>query len=428
METQKLYSWKLTEVFNKTGETLIKVSAVLFAIAIPTSIALDNLATGIGILGLIFLIFTNKLNLPPFKPLTILILSELPHYITKPIKILKETDFKQYLSSYFIGFHIASSKNFLRKTFIILGISTTVLTFSIIFEALTGQNIKNINVSSLHILKEGLFRPKGLLNHALTTGGVIYTLFFLFSAISFYFKEKKFAIFSLLALIGLVFNQSRSYWLATSTFFFVIILPGIFMKNMKKYRKLAITGISLTFFLCLSVFLYSPLKSRLFSITDVKYNSSNKDRLTIWTSYFYSFKNDYSLLEILIGKGRKAPQSAIKFGKEACIKFYPENLCSDKKYLMKIHKGITHNIYLKYFSKYGLIGLLAYLYFWFFFLKENLKKFLKTKDPVFIIFFSGYVGFLIAGLFENNFTDAEVQTAILFTLGINSYLLSIKTS
>jgi len=93
-----------------------------------------------------------------------------------------------------------------------------------------------------------------------------------------------------------------------------------------------------------------------------------------------------------------------------------------------MHGGETHNIYLKYFSKYGLLGLFAFLLFWFYALYLNFKALLERRELLFAVFLAGYLGFLTAGLFENNFTDAEVQTAVLFTLGLNFALLKVGTS
>jgi O-antigen ligase len=418
---QELSSGKWNRA-EKAGDFLVRLSAILFAVAIPTSIALDNVAAGIGIVGLILLALTRALPLPPLKPLFILLLTEIPHYITEPRKILKSTDLKQYLAAYFVGFRTGLDKEFLRKVILILGISTTALVLSVIFEALTGQNIKHINFSNLHLVK-GLFRPKGFLNHPLTTGGVLYTLFFLFGALYAYFKDRKFLTISLITLLGLILNQSRSYWLGTFLFIAVFLIGTL---KVKSYRKLAITGF--LFISCLSAFLasYAPLKKRLESITDVKHNGSNKDRLTIWLSYYHSFKEDYGI-SLLYGKGEKATEFAIRHGKKACLTFYPKRYCQGNNYLYRLHGGETHNIYLKFLSKYGIIGLIAYLFFWGYSIYRNVAFYLKEGELFPLIFASGYIGFLTAGFFENNFTDAEVLTAVLFTLGVNFALLSLRS-
>jgi len=425
MRTQEKFLNRQKPV-EKIGEFLTKLSAVLLAIAIPTSIALDNLAVGIGILGLLLLLISRAFPLPPFKPILILLLTEIPHYIVKPSKIFKSTDLKQYLTAYFIGFKTGLSKDFLKKISIILGVFTTLLVLSLIFEALTGQNIKQINLSSiqhLHLVKE-LYRPKGFLNHPLTTGGVLFSLFFFFFVMYSFFKKRIFLLFSIISLVGIVFNQSRSYWLGITLFIIVVAIGSI---RFRKHRKIGIVSLLLLTSLATITIIYPPLKNRLISITDVRHNGSNKDRLVIWLSYYYAFKKDYSPLELMFGTGDRATQIAVNHGKEACLKFYSPKLCQNNNFIERVHRGTTHNIYIKYLSKYGIIGLLAFLLFWGYALWKNLKEFTKTQKLYPLIFAAGYIGFMLAGFFENNFTDAEVQTTILFILGINFALLNEHT-
>jgi len=405
---------------KRFGELLTKLSALLFAVAIPTSIALDNVAAGIGIVGLLLLLFTKNLPLPPVKHLILLLLAEIPHYITTPKKIFKSTHLKQYLAAYFVGFKTGLSRDFLKKVAILLGISTIILVLSLIFEAFTGQNVKHINFSKLHLLKGLYFRPKGLLNHPLTTGGVLFTLTFFFGALYAYYKEKKFLVFSLIALSGVVVNQSRSYWIGVFIFLLFFSTGALIKKNT---RKLAVIGLALILGTSVVVTTVPQFKNRLKSITDIRHNWSNKDRLAIWLSYYYAFKRDYGTA-IIYGKGEEAKKVALSYGKEACLKFYSEKHCKKQNYLRRLHGANTHNIYLKFLSKYGIIGLLAYLFFWGFNIYKNLIFFMRRNELFALIFASGYIGFLAAGFFENNFTDAEVLTAILFTLGVNFALLS----
>jgi O-antigen ligase len=411
------------EQTKKIGELLVKLSAVLLAVAIPTSVALDNVAVGIAILGIILLGVSKALPLPPLKPLLFLIAAQIPQLVAGNLSKIRNIDPKQYAISYIVGYVAGREREFLKKIAILLGISTIALTLALTLEAVTGQNIKHLNPEKLRVAKH-LYRAKGFLDHPLTTGGVLFSLLIFHSAMLSYFREKKFAIFTLASLIGIVLTQSRSYWIGVAIFSVLIIFSAL---KVPKFRKAAIAGVLLITAAAVPVAASPELKSRLISITDVKKNNSNKDRLTIWLSYYYAFKNDYSFTNFIFGAGERAKELAVKNGKEACLKIYSESACKGERYKGKVHGGTTHNIYLKYFSMYGIVGLIAYLAFWGFALWKNAKEFIEREELFPLIFLAGYTGFLAAGLFENNFTDAEVQTAILFTLGVNFALLSLRS-
>ena len=412
-------NWKQVE---KAGEFLLKVSALTFALSIPTSIALDNFAAFTGLIGLILLLISRGagLELPPVKPLAIFLLPQVIHFLKNPLKLFKSTCLKQYLVAYFVGYRAALSRSFLKKVAVILSLSAMLLSLSVIFEALTGQNIKHLNLHSLHLLK-GIYRAEGLLNNALTTGGVLYVTTPLLLVFYLIFREKKFALAGLTGLAGLIVNMSRSYWLGLIVFALTLTVTGL---TVREFRRAAISGLLLLAITGGVVASVPQLRARALSTIDIKHNGSNKDRLTIWTAYIYSFKKDYSPAELLLGTGERATGLAVKHAKEACLKVYGERWCRGKNYLPRVHGGETHNIYLKFLSKYGIVGLLAYLFFWAYAIWKNLKAFIKRKELPFAIFTATYAGFLTAGFFENNFTDAEVMTAILFTLGINFALLS----
>jgi len=88
------------------------------------------------------------------------------------------------------------------------------------------------------------------------------------------------------------------------------------------------------------------------------------------------------------------------------------------------YEGLTHNLYLKFLTKYGIVGLVGYLLFWVYIFTFNIKKLKRTKDSLLVkAFLAGYAGFLVASFFENNFTDAEVQYTLFFILGLNFALL-----
>ena len=179
--------------------------------------------------------------------------------------------------------------------------------------------------------------------------------------------------------------------------------------------------LSLVFLGVLSVII-PFVKHRFESITNTKDNWSNLERLMIWNSHFNAFIKDYSFTEKLFGAGYKADDYAWKRFSSSFEKITGKHSPSEKVLRRHFHGGETHNIYLKFLTKYGIVGLLGYIAFWGIIFYENLRN--ETKYDVLIkTLLAGYVGFLVAGFFENNFTDAEIQFALMFILGLNFALL-----
>ena len=402
------------------GNKLILFSAFLFAAAIPTSIALDNVAAGVGILGALFLFFSSSFRpYPPVKPLLFFLVPEVVRYLFfSPLRIFKKTDFNHHLISYFISFRVAKNKETFNKVITLLMISTFVLCFSIIFEAFTHQNIKHMDWSALSFYSE-IVRAKGLLNHPLTTGGVLYLLILLFSVLYFTDRKKIFLLPLPFLLFSLLLTESRSYWLA-----FVVFVLLLSLLSFKEDRRLTLVSLSGLLLAGVLVFQFSTLKERFYSIPDTKSYGSNIIRLMIWKSHLKAFKNDYTFLEKLFGTADRAGSLAWKHFGEAYEEVTGKRAPSPEELRKFFYEGLTHNLYLKFLTKYGIVGLVGYLLFWVYIFTFNIKKLKRTKDSLLVkAFLAGYAGFLVASFFENNFTDAEVQYTLFFILGLNFALL-----
>ena len=403
------------------GNRLIVLSAFLFAVAMPTSMALDNVAAGLGILGFLLLSVSSSLKpLPPIKPLTFFLVPELIRYLTSsPLKIFKKTDFNHHLISYFVSYRVAKDRKTFDKVIKVLLVSTIALCFSVIFEAFTHQNIKHVNWDTLTFHTE-ILRAKGFLNHALTTGGVLFLLIVFFSAIYFYERRRLYLLPLPFLVFSLLLNESRSYWLAFLTF---LLLLSLF--NLRSNRRLVLTSAVAILLTGALVSQIPVLKERLYSIVDTRNNGSNVIRLALWKSHISAFINDYSMTEKIFGAGDKASRLAWKYYRSSFQEITGKaKELPERKLERLFFGGETHNIYLKFLTKYGILGLLGYLSFWVFLLYRNLIQLRQVGNSLFIkAFVSGYMGFMLAGFFENNFTDAEVQFLLLFVLGINLSLI-----
>ncbi len=406
---------KIAEIGNK----LVVISAFLFAVSIPVSIALDNVAAGVGVLGIILLLLGKGISpYPPLKPFSFLLIPQIIESVLFfPRKIFK-TDFNLHLVPYYSVYRsIKENFKVLEHILLILSISTSILGLSVIFEAFTWQNVKHINLKSLSLHLTPI-RAEGFLNHPLTTGGVLFIMFVLFISASIQFRRKVYLMPILFSGLGIVFCESRSYWLGSIVFLLFLVI-------LQRNRGVLILVVSL---MMLSGFLYQipQIKHRFESMLNPKANYSNLDRLALWNAHLKAFLKDYSLKEKLLGAGYKADDLAWKRFRESFKEVSGLKNISNKGLKFHFHRGETHNIYLKYLTKYGVLGFLGFIAFWMYILYVNF-----TYKRTYWLFtrglLSGYLGFLAAGFFENNFVDAEVQFAVMFVLGINFALLQKYT-
>ncbi len=410
--------------FSKVGSVLLSLSVYLLALTIPVSIAGDNIAIGIGVLGVVFLLLGGEgIDIPDLKPLAFFLVPEgiSVLFAQNVKKAWKQTSLNHHLLPLIFVYDRLKKELSLEKMLKFLSFSSIVLSLSVIVEAFTHQNVKHFKFSKFHLFFEPV-RGKGILNHQLTTAGALYLLFFLF--VGFFIRQNQdkqsrriYGITTLFLFLAILLNQSRSYWIGM---FIAFLLFFILL-----YRKKAIVYISgfLALFLGFTL-VFAPLKARLESIVNTKTNGSNTTRLIIWRSHYEAIKNDFSLKEKLFGSP--------VVGKDMCCKYIPEsyekvlgkkppkveNLC-DKQF----YHCLSHNIYIKYLTDFGLLGLLGYIAFILYLILVNIRGFSLSKDSIFAAFASMYAGFAAAGFFENNFTDAEVKICLMFILGINFYLL-----
>ncbi|WP_456397923.1 O-antigen ligase family protein [Desulfurobacterium sp.] len=402
----------------KFGSVFLSLSVYLLALAIPLSVAGDNIAIGVGVLGFILLLLGGEsVKLPDLKPLAFFAVPEAISIIFSQdfMKAWKQSSLNHHLLPLVFVYDRLKRGLSLERVLKFLSFSSLVLAFSIVFEAFTHQNIKHFQLSRFRLFLEPV-RAKGLF-HQLTTGGVLFLLLFLFVGLSVRYKSLLYRFVAFFLFLSVILNQSRSYWIGM-----FLSLIFLFLLIYKRKGFFYFSGF-FVIFICMA-FVFTPLKARLESILNTKTNGSNTTRLIIWRSHYEAIKNDFSFKQKLIG--------APVVGKDICCRYIPEsyekvlgkkppkveNLCDERFY-----HCLSHNIYIKYLTDFGVLGLIGYICFILYLVVMNIRSFFQFSEPLFAAFASMYAGFATAGFFENNFTDAEVKICFMFILGINFYFL-----
>src|SRR3989304_3153376 len=182
------------------------------------------------------------------------------------------------------------------------------------------------------------------------------------------------------------------------------------------YRKRKIMAFSVigSIFLFLTAYallptaysLQSPFLNRFKSIFNI---STNIERFYIWKSTIDM------IIEHPLGVGMDNYSKAINNYRG--------------KYSHKFSAGSdahAHNTILTQAAEHGIIGLAVFLWIWIIFFKVGVKLYLsllqtphsKLHTPIVLGGLGAIAGFHLAGMFENNFGDAEVATMMWFIMGL----------
>ncbi|MEL0044963.1 MAG: O-antigen ligase family protein [Deltaproteobacteria bacterium] len=262
------------------------------------------------------------------------------------------------------------------------------------------------------------FHGKGNFTHHLTYGGyllLLFPLFFLFTTVKDLSTKWRwfYGLGSVVMLTGAVSSLGRSIWLGILMVFWILL-----------FRISKILGIvSLIIGLGLGGWIFQQVLSgetknwqirdnaivqRLTSAFDI---TANKDRLLMWDSGVQGIQ-DHPIWGIGYGNDKNVmDQYRIPLAEK-----------NNHRFNNSASAGV-HNIYLQTWLNYGVIGFLAYLGIVFGFLLTCILSLRRVESSswegaVFWGALAGVSGFMVAGVFENNFRDGEVQTAFLMLMGL----------
>ena len=286
------------------------------------------------------------------------------------------------------------------------------------------------------------YHAEGNFSHHLTFGGVLLPCFALFAALSLG-REWSFGVrlltagLALLLLGALVVTLGRSTWLGTGAVLFVLglwrlpkttLLVGMLVAGLGAFlltQTFSGTPIPSTDRATLEVS-SSPAQgfweeavnlSEAAGVTLVERFESifslekNRDRLFMWESGITAIQD-----HPWWGIGDDMDESVMPQYREP----YEQ---TGHRFLNGPSAGV-HNIYIQTWLNYGVFGFFAYLCLWAVFFKKTFRAIRRTRrygyeNAVLWGVLAGIVGLLVAGVFENNFRDGEVQTCLLMLMGLS---------
>ena len=240
-----------------------------------------------------------------------------------------------------------------------------------------------------------LGRTPGPFSNAMTFGGVLLILSTVSVAFLVARRVKKglrilAGISTFLTLVALFFTFTRSSWIG------VFVSLSVVLSILRKKLLFIMVAIVIL------VFLFSPprYKSRFISIFDPNYRT-NVQRIELLKGGLAIFRD-----HPLVGVGTMDLAKVYEKYKPPGAKF--------------IH-GHMHNDFLQIAVSMGIVGLMSFLYLFFSFFRlawKNLGKEGEVK-AIAVATIGVLSGFLINGLFEWNFGDAEVVTLMYLLIGFN---------
>lgn len=269
-----------------------------------------------------------------------------------------------------------------------------------------------------------IFHAKGNFTHHLTYGGYLLLIFPSMAMLAFCRPlslptRRWYGLVVGLMLCAVVLSLARSVWIGS--------LVACYLLSFRFSRKLPlILGIAGGLVFMVMVANYT-LPNKSVQQTDTKWGlvwqrltSSfmpihNQDRFLMWEAGWSAIQD-----HLLLGIGPRNNAQVLPQYRD------PISQRTGHRFFNSASAGV-HNIYLQIWIYAGIVGLLSYLAIWMLFIHHNWQALRQSPQgwgfyPSLLLGgLAGIVGFLVAGIFENNFLDGEVQTAVMMILGLSFY-------
>jgi O-antigen ligase len=268
--------------------------------------------------------------------------------------------------------------------------------------------------------ENAVFHGKGNFSHHLTYGGFLLIAFPLFASLLFCKDWNPFsriitAIIAIVVLFGIGASLGRSIWLGTAAAI-AVLLFRLSPKLMLSLTIVMIAGGTYFYSQLNDSQIQNSVPTNRLEALEQRFISgfmlkSNQDRILMWETGIAAIKDHFWL--------------GIGYDNDAVIMpDYREKISKSTGHRFHNKAGIgVHNIYLQTWVNFGLFGILGYMGILAVFLFQTIRGLLKTtaytyENSILWAGLAGVCGFMIAGFFENNFRDGEVQAMLLILMGL----------
>nr|BFD66459.1 hypothetical protein HAGR004_14810 [Bdellovibrio sp. HAGR004] len=284
----------------------------------------------------------------------------------------------------------------LEKTLkVVLGVGVFVSILSWVVSAVKGED-----------------RVGGILNNPMTTAHSYSLVFLVLSGVFLYRwqqllannRKEFYAWFLSLAVMGitLVLTMTRGVWIA--------LFAGVLVIAIALSWRLALAVLGMAIVFVGGLFMFWPKFHDRIMFAFNYQNNYDSERIILWKTNWMIFK-DHPWF------GAGYGQNYDLLGKYYAMQGLPEDQFT----------GHAHNQFLHMLAGTGIVGLICYLFIYFYFVGQAWKIFKSTWTSVYekavaIGIFGALIGFAFGGLTESNFEHAKVRMVLIFMWALLLYM------
>ena len=305
---------------------------------------------------------------------------------------------------------------YLKYFFLIIFITLIIVSIDALFQFILGKNLLG---GYEYTQKKGYLRLTGIFGDKQVVGSFVLKILFLgltfFDFIKNDFFNKKIKIPLILSVILLVssviiFSGER----ASVVLLFIFISLMFLLKIEFLKSKLVFLLFTIFFLILLTNENFQTRFKQIFHLDlGIGYNFNIKD--TVWGAHY--------LTSIKIFQNNPIFGSGVKSFRYQCSKFEVKSKSNDQR--CSTH---THNLFLEIISETGIIGILIFITFLFYFFKEfcffNINHIIFTKISLLINMFSFYFPVFPSGSFFSTFNASLIWLSFISLIILFNYYKS----